>query len=326
MKRALILFSFLALQSVQSFRQHAPPHPPPRFSSSDSSSMSSEEDSFEQMINRKKFVSPDEMLETQKKQQPQPKPQPPKQPEGMKNKFFDRPSSEELEAYEEKVQRQNKNRVRPNDASVMINEQPVIVQGPVDPEMQRKQKLDDADAKMFMEALGEIYLQKVDDESRERDRFPAPAGPMGPPGPPLDIDYFYVPYEEPGKKESNNNGNNNVHVNVNHVQVNSNVLHVPAKDDKKPSELRREPEPLPMAPAYHFSEPVTTSKYLYLNLNMTDVAILIALVAAFLFAIKKAYSRCFPKKQVAPQLPTTLPPTYTPSTVAVETTSKKIPQ
>ena len=123
----------------------------------------------------------------------------------------------------------------------------------------------------------------------------------------MDYDYLFVPVETPGKVESNNNGNNNVHVNVNHVQVskhiesfnpiqylfqvNSNVLHVP---EKKKSDEHHEEMP-PIIPSYHYSEPVSTSKYMYFNFNMADCAILDVLVAVFLFATQKAYMKCFPK-------------------------------
>lgn len=318
MKRSsLILLSILAFQSVESFRQHAPPRPPMhRDSDSSASSMSSEEDSFEDAVmnkNQRKRIDPDRMIQLQQKQNENPS----NLFEDKKKQFFDRPSSEELEAYDEKVKNQKNNRI--------IDDEPVMIQGPMDPIREpkpMKPKMDDADEKLFLAALGQIYLEKLD-ESRENDRFagpPGPIGPMGPP-PPVDYDYLFVPYELPGKKEANNNGNNNVHVNVNHVQVNSNVLHVPEKD-KKPKDHDEMP---PIVPAYHYSEPVSSSRYLYFNFNMVDCAILAVLVIVFCFATKKAYKKCFPKKVVAPQLPTTLPPTYSPHLV-IESVSKKTPQ
>lgn len=115
----------------------------------------------------------------------------------------------------------------------------------------------------------------------------------------------------------------------NNLQVNSNVLHVPEKNDKKNDGplVHDAPPPPPPPPPYiqPYQEPISTSKYLYFNFNMADAVIVALLVAAFVFATKKAYQRCFPKK-VAPQLPTTLPPTYSPSHIVVETTSKKVPQ
>uniref|UniRef100_A0A1I7UAT3 Pv-fam-d protein n=1 Tax=Caenorhabditis tropicalis TaxID=1561998 RepID=A0A1I7UAT3_9PELO len=319
MKRSsLILLSILAFQSVQSFRQHAPPHPPFRrdMDSSDSdSSMSSEEDSIEDSVmtkNQKQRIDPDRMIQLQQKQNGLSQ----NRFEENKKKFFDRPSSEELEAYDAKVRNQKNNR--------MIGEEPVMIQGPIDPIREpkpMKPKMDDTDEKLFLTALGQIYLDKLD-EGRDNERFPGPIGPMGPP-PPVDYDYLFVPYETPSKVESNNNGNNNVHVNVNHVQVNSNVLHLPEKD-KKMNEKHEEAAPI--IPAYHYSEPVSSSNYLYFNFNMVDCVIFAVLFVAFCFATKKAYKKCFPKKTVAaPQLPTTLPPTYSPS-LTVETVSKKTPQ
>ncbi|CAO4379326.1 unnamed protein product [Caenorhabditis nigoni] len=329
MKRStLILLSILAIQTVECWRQHGPPHPPPPphrdiDSSGDSASRSSESDSsIEEDIvltpnqsNQNKRIDPDRMIQLQQKQEAE---RMQSRFEGKKNNFFDRPSSDELDAYDEKVRHQKNNR--------FVEEEPVMIHGPMDPvraPKPMKPKMDDADEKLFLAALGQIYLNKLDDESQDAERFPGPPGPIGPmgPPPPVDYDYVFVPYETPGKVESNNNGNNNVHVNVNHVQVNSNVLHVPEK--KKDSEPK---EMAPIVPSYHYSEPVSSSNYMYFNFNMIDCAILFVLVAVFLFATKKAYKKCFPKKIVAPQLPTSLPPTYTPSSIVVETVSKKTPQ
>ncbi|EFP05652.1 hypothetical protein CRE_26989 [Caenorhabditis remanei] len=316
MKRSsLILLSILAFQSVQCFRQHAPPHPPIRRNSdsSDDSSMSSEGDSFEDDVmqkknqNQRKRIDPDSMIQLQQKQEEE-RVQGQTLFEEKRDKFFDRPSSEEMEAYEEKVKRQKNNRVIEDQ---LVMEEPMKpVRGP----KPMKPKMDDTDEKLFLAALGQIYLEKLDDGSRENDRFPGPPGPIGPmgpppPPPPMDYDYLFVPVETPGKVESNNNGNNNVHVNVNHVQVskhiesfnpiqylfqvNSNVLHVPEKDKKKSDEHHEEMPPI--IPSYHYSEPVSTSKYMYFNFNMVDCAILAVLVAVFLFATKKAYMKCFPK-------------------------------
>uniref|UniRef100_A0A8R1I095 Uncharacterized protein n=2 Tax=Caenorhabditis japonica TaxID=281687 RepID=A0A8R1I095_CAEJA len=202
-----------------------------------------------------------------------------------KGRFLDRPSSEELAEYDAKLQRQNgKNRKLQNQ--------------------ENKKTEEEEDEKLFLATLGQLYLQKMDEEP-----------PMGPPM--MDPDYYFYPINEDVPKEANNNGNNNVNVNVNHVQVNSNVVHVPVKKERPHHEMA------PIIPQ-HFSEPTVTSKYLYLNFNVNDCLFLVALLAIFVFVAMKVYAKCFMKKQKAPQLPTTLPPTYSPSTITVETVPKKV--
>lgn len=295
----LILISVLAVSSVEAFRQHAPPRPQFRdiSDSSDESSISSEADSFEDNVvqnkntNQQRRIDPDMMIQAKRKFNEAPLDVFGKK----KNTFFDRPSSEELEAYDDKVRQQKMNRFVEDD-------EPIMIQGPVDPEFARgpkpktmKPKMDDAEEKVFLTALGQIYLDKLDEEQRTNERYPGPLGPIGPmgPPPPLDYDYLFVPVEAPSKMESNNNGNNNVHVNVNHVQVNSNVLHVPEKDKKN---IEKHEDMPPIIPSYHDSEPSSTSQFLYFNFNTFDILVLSVLIAAFVFATKKAYTKCFPKK------------------------------
>lgn len=180
--------------------------------------MSSEEDSFE-TVQQNKRIQPDEFMKIQKQQQ--------EKPEEKPKKFFDRPSPKELEAYDQKVQRQNKN-MKPKDLPIVVEEPPVMIHDPIDDIIRpkpKKQNMDDFDEKAFLATLGQMYLDKVDQESRDMERFPGPIGPIGPVGPPMDFDYFIVPLEDDVPKQANNNGNNNVHVNVNHVQVCANALY-----------------------------------------------------------------------------------------------------